>query len=57
MYLSHFVGSDTKEVMLIHISDHDNTHELAYEVNRKSLDKKIKLELSYKDKISEMIEI
>lgn len=57
MYLSHFVGPDTKEVMLIHISDHDNTHELAYEVNRKSLDKKIKLELSYKDKISEMIEI
>ena len=57
MYLSHFVGNNTKEVMLIHISDHDNTHEFAYNVNRKSLDKKIKLDLSYKDKISEIIEI
>lgn len=57
MYLSHFVGENTKEVMLIHISDHDNTHELAYEVNRKSLDKNIKLSLSYKDKISETIEV
>jgi len=57
MYLSHFVGDNTKEVMLIHISDRDNTHELAYEVNRKSLDKNIKLELSYKDKISEIIEM
>ena len=57
MYLSHFVGKDTKEVILVHISDHDNTHELAYNANRKALDKNIKLDLSYKDKISEIIEI
>ncbi len=57
MYLNHFVGPDTKEVMLIHISDHDNTHELAYNVNRKSLDKNIKLDLSFKDKISDIIEL
>ncbi len=56
-YLSHFVGDNTKEVMLIHISVHDNTHELAFNVNRKNLDDRIKLSLSYKDKISEMIEI
>lgn len=57
MYLSHFIGENTKEVMLIHISDHDNTHELAYSVNRNSLDKNIKLDLSFKDKISEIIEL
>ena len=57
MYLSHFVGKDTKEVILVHISDHDNTYELAFNVNRKALDKNIKLDLSYKDKISEVIEI
>ena len=57
MYLSHFIGENTKEVMLIHISDHDNTHELAYNVNRNSLDKNIKLDLSFKDKISETIEL
>ncbi len=57
MYLSHFVGNNTKIVMLIHISDHDNTHELAFNVNREALDKRIKLYLSNKDKISEMIEL
>ena len=57
MYLSHFVGNNTKIVMLIHISEHDNTHELAYEVNRKSLDNKIQLYLSNKDAISDIIEI
>ncbi len=57
MYLSHFVGNNTKVVMLIHISEHDNTHELAYEVNRKSLDNKIQLYLSNKDAISDIIEI
>ena len=57
MYLSHFVGDNTKEVMLIHISDHDNTHELAYSVNRKALDERINLDISYKDKISKTIEM
>ena len=57
MYLTHFVGDNTKIVMLIHISDHDNTHELAYKVNREALDDRIKLYLSNKDKISEMIEL
>lgn len=57
MYLSHFVGENTKVVMLIHISEHDNTHELAYEVNRKSLDNKIQLYLSNKDQISKTIEV
>ena len=57
MYLSHFVGNNTKIVMLIHISDHDNTHELAYNVNRNALDDRIKLYLSNKDSLSEIIEI
>lgn len=57
MYLSHFVGNNTKAVMLIHISNHDNTHELAYKVNRESLDDRIQLYLSNKDTISELIEI
>ena len=57
MYLSHFVGNNTKVVMLIHISEHDNTHELAYEVNRKSLDNKVQLYLSNKDQISKTIEV
>lgn len=57
MYLSHFVGDKTKIVMLIHISDHDNTPSLAFDTNRKALNEKIKLYLSYKDKISEKINV
>lgn len=57
MYLNLFIGPKTKEIILIHISDHDNTHELAYNVNRNSIDKKIPIHLSYKDKISETIEL
>lgn len=56
-YLNHFVGPDTKEIILVHISDHDNTYEKAYEVNRNNIDKKINIHLSYKDKISDEINI
>ncbi len=57
MYLNHFIGVNTKYIYLIHISDHDNTHEKAYQVNRDSIDKNIKIFLTYKDKISEKLEV
>ena len=56
-YLSMFIGDNTKYIFLIHISDHDNTHDLAYNVNREIIDKKIPIIMTYKDKISEVIEI
>jgi phosphoribosyl 1,2-cyclic phosphodiesterase len=55
MYLNRFVGDKTKYICLMHISDHDNTYELAYSVNRDSIDKKIPIIVAYKDKISEEI--
>ena len=57
MYLSHFIGNNTKIVMLMHISEHDNTYDLAYNVNREALDERIKLYISHKDELSEVIEI
>ena len=57
MYLTRLIGDNTKEIMLIHISEHDNTIEKAYEVNRSMIDKKINIKLSYPDMISEIIEI
>ena len=57
MYLNRFIGDKTKMICLMHISDHDNTYELAYKVNRESIDKKIPIVISYKEKISEIIEI
>ena len=56
-YLNYFIGEKTKYIFLIHISDHDNTHEKAYQVNRDLIDKKIKIFLTYKDKASEKIEV
>lgn len=57
MYLNRFIGENTKYVMLIHISDKDNTIDLAYNTNRNIIDKRVKLLVSYKDKISEEIKI
>lgn len=56
-YLCHFIGENTKHVILIHISDHDNTYEMAYNVNREAIPSNINVCLAYKDKISEIIEI
>ena len=57
MYLSHFVGNKTKYVMLMHLSEHDNTPLLAFETNRNVLDENIKLLVSLPNDLSEIIEI
>ncbi len=56
-YLCHFIGPDTKYIMLVHISENDNTYEKAYQVNRDSIDKNIPIYIAYKDKVSEIINI
>ncbi len=56
-YLSHFVGDRTKYVMLMHLSEHDNTVDLAFDTNRKSLDKSISLYVSKPNDISDIIEL
>ena len=55
MYLSHFIGKDTKAVILMHISEHDNTYELAYNVNRNAIKEDIPIFMSNKNEISEII--
>ena len=57
MYLSRFVGNNTKAIMLMHISEHDNTYDLAYNTNRDAIKKDIPIYLSKKDDISDIIEI
>jgi len=57
MYLNHFIGPDTKAVMLMHISEHDNTYTLAFNVNRNAIRDDIDVLLSHKDEISKTIEI
>ncbi len=57
MYLNRFIGDNTKYICLMHISDHDNTYELAYKVNRDAITKRIPIIVSHKEKVSEVIEI
>lgn len=57
MYLSRFVGDNTKFIMLMHVSEHDNTYELAYSVNRNSIDERIPILLSHKEELSDVIEV
>lgn len=49
-YLNMFIGNNTKKIILIHISEHDNTYEKAYEVNRNNIDKSIDIEVAYANK-------
>ncbi len=57
MYLTHFIGENTKAIMLMHISEHDNTYDLAYSVNRDAIKANIPIYLSKKDELSKIIEI
>ena len=57
MYLNKLIGENTKVIMLVHISYHDNTEELAYKVNRENIDKKIPILLAHEHELSEIIEV
>ena len=57
MYLNKLIGNDTTDIILIHISEHDNLPEKAYEVNRTSIIDDIKIHMSYPNMISDIIEI
>ena len=57
MYLNHFLGDNTKVIMLMHISEHDNTYELAFKVNREAIDEKIEVHISNASIMSDIIEL
>ncbi len=51
-YLNMIIGNNTKKIVLIHISEHDNTYEKAYETNRKAIDNKIDIKTAYANEIT-----
>ena len=57
MYLNRLIGENTKEVILIHISEHDNTIDKAFEVNRSLIDERINIHVSYPYMISDIVEV
>ena len=51
------IGENTKEVILINISEHDNTIDKAFEVNRSLIDERINIHVSYPYMISDIVEV
>lgn len=56
-YLKKIVGSNTKNIVLAHISEVNNTKELAYNTIKQEIDDNIKLTIAYQDTGTELIEV
>lgn len=56
-YLSKFIGDKTKTIFLAHISEHDNTYELAYNTTRNKIDKNIDVILTHNSNPTNLVEI
>lgn len=56
-YLSRFIGSNTKLVILIHISTHDNTYDLAYKTAEKVVNKNVKLMVAHEKEETKLIKV
>lgn len=56
-YLNTFIGKDTKAIILMHISEHDNTYDLAFNTNRDAITNTIPIYLSYKSEMSRTIKL
>jgi len=57
LYLNKLIGDNTKYVILVHISYHDNTEELAYKAVRNSINENIPIYLAHEHELSEIIEL
>ena len=57
-YLKKFIGQNTKHIILAHLSEHNNTDELALETTKKIIENEnIHLEVAYQEKQTEIIEV
>ena len=52
-----FFGEKTKQVVLIHLSENNNTKELAYSTMRDKLNENIKITISSQDEETELLEV
>ena len=56
-YLKKIVGSNTKNIVLAHISEVNNTKELAYNTIKQEIDDNIRVTIAYQDTGTELIEV
>lgn len=59
-YLSKFIGENTKTIILAHLSEENNTQDLALQTAKKALtqqNQEIQIQIAYQDKTTELIEV
>lgn len=56
-YLTRFIGEETKLIVLIHISSHDNTYDLAYNTTKKIVNDNIKHIVAKEKEETKLIEV
>lgn len=56
-YLKKLIGKDTKHIVLAHLSQENNTYDLALNTMREKLDKTIDIKIALQNEMSEVIEI
>ena len=57
-YLKKFIGKDTKHIILAHLSEHNNTDELALKTLTETLeDNNIDIKIAHQEKQTELIEV
>lgn len=57
-YLKKFIGEDTKNIILAHLSEHNNTDELALNTLKETLEeKRINIRIAHQEEQTELIEV
>ena len=56
-YLKKFIGDNTKHIILAHLSEHNNTDELALKTLKETIEKNIDIRIAHQEEQTELIEV
>lgn len=56
-YLKKFIGENTKHIILAHLSEHNNTDELALKTLKETIDNKLDIRIAHQEEQTELIEV
>lgn len=56
-YLKKFIGENTKHIILAHLSEHNNTDELALKTLKETIEKNIDIRIAHQEVQTELIEV
>ena len=56
-YLKKFIGENTKHIILAHLSEHNNTDELALTTLKETIEKNIDIRIAHQEVQTELIEV